>query len=181
MTINKCRSWWWVQLIENLPETWESDLSALCISSAYIIHDKDTSADTGELVKPHIHCLMQFPNAVRPVTVLSALPESFGVAHTERVASVSGAYRYMLHIDQEGKHEYSLDDMHHLHGFRVNLSDAFGVGFKDIYRLISEQGISCFAELVGYCVEVEPRYLDYVLGHNVLLRGYFNDLHVNYA
>ncbi len=181
MPTEKCRSWWWVQLIESLPETWETDLNNLCVPSAYIIHDKDFSADTGELVKPHVHCLMQFPNAVRPNTIFSVLPESFGVKHTERVASVSGACRYMLHIEQEGKYEYSLDDLHIIHGLRVNLSDTFSVTFKDLYVLIRDYGITCFSQLVSYCVEVEPRYLDYVLSHNVLLRGYFNDLNIQRA
>lgn len=175
-TAKKSRSWWFVQLIENLPDDWQSQLYECVIPGCYIIHDKDEKRDdeSGELrpVKPHVHCLLEFGSPVRIDTVLNAIPDSFGVSYAEPVPTKVGAYRYMLHLGYEGKYEYSRDDMHHLHGFKVDLSEVCNIGFQDVYNLIEQMQIENFASLLSFLVEFKPDYLDYVTKHVNLVKSY---------
>ena len=39
MAVKKCRTWWFVQRIDNLPRDWEKILEDLLIPGAYIVHD----------------------------------------------------------------------------------------------------------------------------------------------
>ena len=45
MAVKKCRTWWFVQRIDNLPRDWEKILEDLLIPGAYIVHDRDTKLD----------------------------------------------------------------------------------------------------------------------------------------
>ncbi len=175
--VNKrSRCWWFVQLIDNLPEDWESKLYDMVLPGCYIVHDQDTKLDieTGELlpVAPHVHCLVEFGNAVLAKTVLDVLPEEFGVLHVEPVPTKVGAYRYLLHLGHEEKHEYQRDEMKHLHGFRVNMSDVYNVDFSDVYSLINEMQIDNFAVLMSFLVEFKPDFVPYVSAHVNLVRSF---------
>ncbi|WP_251230736.1 Rep family protein [Adlercreutzia aquisgranensis] len=59
----KSRCWWFVQLLENLPADWRTQLHELMIPGAYIVHDRDTViGDEGveKPKKPHVHCILEF-------------------------------------------------------------------------------------------------------------------------
>lgn len=175
MAVTKSRCWWFVQLIENLPESWRSDLEELMIPGAYIVHDRDTRIDEEgmeQLKKPHIHCMLEFGSPVVAGTPLGVLPESFGVAFCKPVPNKIGAYRYLLHMGQPDKAQYERDEVVHLAGFRINLSEVSNIGFADVYELINELDIMNFAALMSILVEFKPEYVDYVAGHVNLVKSY---------
>ena len=107
MAVKKCRTWWFVQRIDNLPRDWEKILEDLLIPGAYIVHDRDTKLDeeTGELlsVAPHVHCILTFNSQVLVDTALSYLPDDFGVKFIQPVPNRIGAYRYLMHYGKEDK------------------------------------------------------------------------------
>lgn len=168
MASQRSRTWWFVQLLENLPDSWEDDLKELMMPLCYIVHDKDDAA-------PHIHCIIQFGNAVQAKTVLEVLPESFGVGFVKPVASKVGAYRYLLHIDEPEKHQYIQEQITHLAGFNVNLSEVCGVSFIDVYDLVDELDIRNFSTLLSVVCELAPHMLEYVQSHVLLCRSYIQD------
>lgn len=72
---------------------------------AYITHDKDKTAE-GELVEPHIHCMMKFRNCTR----LSAIKSWFNCQENnlEKLkGSWQTALRYLTHMNSPEKHQYS--------------------------------------------------------------------------
>jgi len=174
----KSRCWWFVQLLENLPADWRTQLHELMIPGAYIVHDRDTVTDDEGVEKPkkpHVHCILEFGNAVRADTVLQALPASFGVLFCKPVPNKVGAYRYLVHIGQEDKAQYDLSEVVDMAGFSVNLSNVMNVDFGDVYQLITELEITSFSALLALLVEHKPEYLDYVTAHVNLVKSFVND------
>lgn len=79
---------------------------------AYAIHDKDVLDDgTGERKKPHAHIVLAFNNA-RSVSAIAnymdILPQ---FVEPVKGKSERGALRYLLHLDDPGKHQYSQDTL----------------------------------------------------------------------
>lgn len=174
----KCRNWWFVQRIDQLPENWQSLLNELMIPGCYIVHDRDTKLDEDGVwqpVAPHIHCIVQFGNAVRADTVLDALPSSFNVRMVKPVTAIAGAYRYMMHYEIEDKAQYDRDEIKHMNGFKVNVSDVFNVDFSNVYDLINEYRITNFAVLMSFLVECKPEYIGYVSGHVQVVKAYLSE------
>ena len=70
--------------------------------SAYILHDKDD-------VKSHIHFLFRLPQPTTPhkVAVLLGLPENV----IECGRSFPALVRYLIHLDDPDKYQYSPDDV----------------------------------------------------------------------
>lgn len=171
----KSRCWWFVQLIENLPEDWEAQLHELMLPGCYIVHDRDTRIDDEGFEvpkKPHIHCMVEFGSPVVPASALNAIPDSFGVPFVKPVPNKIGAYRYLMHIGQEDKAQYDQEEVIHMAGFKVNVSDVYNVDFTDVYDLINEMEIQNFAMLMSVIVEFKPELLPYVSGHVNLVKSY---------
>ena len=171
----RSRCWWFVQLLENLPGDWEHQLKELMIPGAYIVHDRDTrfTEEGIEVPKaPHIHCMLEFGNAVKANTFLDALPPSFGVLFCKPVPNKAGAYAYLMHINDKDKAQYSQDEITNMAGFKVNMSSAYGVDFVDVYELITELQITNFGVLMSVLVEFRPEFIDYVSGHVNLVKSF---------
>lgn len=175
----KSRCWWFVQKVDNLPEDWRDQLADLMIPGAFIVHDRCFKIDeeTGETVPkdPHIHCILEFGNAVRAQTVLNAVPDSFGVLFCKPVPNKVGAYRYLMHRGWPDKVQYRLDEITDMAGFHVNVSDVMGVGFVDIFTFITENQVTNFSALMTLLVHDFPEYLDYVSAHVNLVKSFITD------
>ena len=70
-----------------------------------ITHDKDANEDTGEAVEPHTHILIDYdtPRKISTVANLLKVDENF----IEIVRNKRGAFRYLTHIDDDDKYQYS--------------------------------------------------------------------------
>lgn len=175
----KSRCWWFVQLVEYLPDNWRDQLHDLMLPGCFIVHDRDTRIDDdGNEVpkKPHIHCMIEFGSPVVAKSALEAIPSDFGVAFVKPVPNKVGAYRYLLHYDQPDKARYEQDEITHMAGFKVNISDVYNIDFADVYELINEMKISNFAMLMSFLVEFKPEYVNYVSSHVNLVKTYITEL-----
>lgn len=80
---------------------------------AYIIHDKDVNDDTGDLKKPHCHCLIEFKNK-RTVKGVYNLLNSLSL-ETRFIQPVykseNSVTRYLLHLDDEDKYPYDFNEI----------------------------------------------------------------------
>lgn len=79
---------------------------------AYAVHDKDIlDGETGERKKPHTHIVLNFNNA-RSITAVAdyfeILPQ---FVEPVKGKSERGALRYLLHLDNPEKHQYSQDEL----------------------------------------------------------------------
>lgn len=76
---------------------------------AYILHDKDVKSDTGELKKPHYHCVIR----VTP-TLLSTIQNKFeglDKRFIEYNHEFKWCLRYLVHLDDISKYQYSHDSV----------------------------------------------------------------------
>ena len=95
---------------ESAPTDWQNILSDYCIS-AFIspLHDKDLNL-TGEPKKPHYHVLIMFEGK-KSVQQVKEIFESINGVGCETVQSIRGYARYLCHLDNPEKAQYSPDDV----------------------------------------------------------------------
>lgn len=73
---------------------------------AYVLHDKDVSKKSpSELTDPHVHIVMRFCNGVNSMYLFKQFPG----AYIETAQNVKGAIRYLIHLDDKDKAQYSVD------------------------------------------------------------------------
>lgn len=75
---------------------------------ALIEHNKDVN-ELGELKKSHTHIVVSFPNAKWN----TAVAEELGITsnYIEKCRSFDNALEYLIHYNDDTKHQYSIDDV----------------------------------------------------------------------
>lgn len=124
---------------DSAPSNWQLILSEQRVP-AFIspLHDKDVCPE-GEVKKPHWHVMYIFDGAKSDEQVEALIAEIGGVG-LERVNSLRGYARYLCHMDNPEKHQYSQDEVQSLCG-----ADYIGtIGLiTDKYKAIGE--------MIDYC------------------------------
>lgn len=129
---------------ENTPEHWLSILeefkTPILVSP---FHDQDLNV-TGEVKKPHYHVLIFF-EGMKSQDQVKELFDQVGGVGLETVNSLRGYARYLCHLDNPDKHQYSPADVKQLSG-----ADFFEIIQlpSDRYGLIGEMIDYCQAEMV---------------------------------
>lgn len=122
------RNWTIVLYPDDLPEDWLDKVRDIkCKLVLSPLHDKDENAD-GTPKKPHYHALLMFGgikslNAVRGLFVSlfgendnGAIPGVATIAKNCIVHDTGAMVRYLVHMDNPEKHQYSVDDMQAFNG-----------------------------------------------------------------
>lgn len=100
---------------ESAPGNWQDLLSAFMVPSFVSpLHDKDINP-TGEPKKPHYHVVIMF-DSVKTVEQAKELFLSIGGVGCEVVQSIRGYARYLCHLDNPEKAQYTIDDVKALCG-----------------------------------------------------------------
>lgn len=84
------------------------DFIKLNYDYAMIEHNQDLN-DQGEVKKTHVHVVVSFGNAKWN----TALAEELGIKlnYMQKCRSLSNALEYLIHYNDEQKHQYSIDDV----------------------------------------------------------------------
>lgn len=74
-----------------------------------ITHDKDTNKDTGELIEPHTHLILEYatPRAASTVANLLGVPENL----VEYGDSKQALMKYLTHANDKDKYQYEADEV----------------------------------------------------------------------
>ena len=140
------------------PESAPSDWQELLVQQfvpAFIspLHDKDINP-TGEPKKPHYHVLLTFEN-VKTKEQAENVFRAIGGVGCEVVQSLRGYARYLCHLDNPEKVQYSPDDVISMCG--ADYITAIGL-VTDKYKAIGEMIDYCeinslvsYSELLKYC------------------------------
>lgn len=107
-TINS-RSWGFI-----LPADWPNVDEILklarevSVKHYYILHDSDFDMETGELKKAHYHVIMSFktPRHLKTISNYFSDYQQFKPNSFERIRNITGAKRYLIHLDDGDKHRY---------------------------------------------------------------------------
>lgn len=100
---------------ESAPENWREILAQQFVPSFISpLHDKDVNP-TGEPKKPHYHVIIMF-DSVKTIEQAKELFSLIGGVGCEVIQSIRGYARYLCHLDNPEKSQYSIDDVKALCG-----------------------------------------------------------------
>lgn len=139
---------------ESAPENWLDVLSEQCIPCFVSpLHDKDENSLDEERKKPHYHVMLMYEN----VKTIEQAQEAFaliGGVGCQVVQSLRGSARYLCHLDNPEKAQYSPDEVRCFAG--ADYMGIIGLAI-DKYKAIGEmmdycdeKGIYSYAMLLRY-------------------------------
>lgn len=138
---------------ESAPSDWLSILSdelIPCFVSP--LHDCDKNP-TGEEKKPHFHVLLMFEGVKTSEQAMAVFSLINGVG-CESVNSLRGYARYLCHLDNPEKHQYSPDDVISFCGAdylsTIGLPTDKYKAIKNMIDFCNDNGIISYAELLEY-------------------------------
>lgn len=139
---------------ESAPKNWQELLGEMCIPCFISpLHDKDINPD-GEQKKPHYHVMLMFDN-VKTLEQAKEVFEKIGGVGSEIIQSSRGYARYLCHLDNPEKAQYSPDDVTMFGG--ADYITTIGL-ITDKYKAIGEiidfcedNDVICYADLLVWC------------------------------
>lgn len=153
---NKKRNWAFVVYPESLPDNWIDQLRMTGLKAVISpLHDKDVNPD-GTTKKPHYHVIVVYSGPTSYNVVKSVAVDQLNGASPIPLEAVRGYYRYLTHMDNPEKYQYSKSDLIHLNGFDIRDYSELTSSEKDeikkrLIELINEYGVieySTFVNLV---------------------------------
>lgn len=138
--IRRTRNWATIVYPESAPSNWITILKAHLVP-AFIspIHDRDYN-DDGTLKKPHHHVIILF-DSVKTKEQAKEIFDSIGGVGVITIKSIRTYTRYLCHLDNPEKAQYSPDDV-------ISCS---GADYRSIIGLASDR-YTAISEMIDYCV-----------------------------
>lgn len=149
---NRVRNYACVVYPESAPDNWLQIISESKVPVLVSpLHDSDVNP-TGEPKKPHYHVVVAYEGKKSPEQA-RAFFETFGGVGCEVVQSLRGYARYLCHLDNPEKTQYSVEDVK---AFGIDYVGTIGLP-TDKYKAIGEMidwveanDINSFAELMVF-------------------------------
>lgn len=128
-----------VVYMDSAPENWLDILSDSRVP-AFVspFHDRDTNPD-GTSKKPHYHVMVMF-DSVKTDRQARDLFETFSGVGCEIVKSTRGYARYLCHLDNPDKAQYSVEDV----------KQFSGADYIEVISLASDR-YHAIREMIDYC------------------------------
>jgi len=107
---DRTRNWTFILYPESAPPNWRDVLDDKHISWIESpLHDKDDNPD-GEQKKPHKHILLLFEGK-KSYEQIKEITDELCATIPQKAASAMGLVRYMAHLDNPEKHQYSISEI----------------------------------------------------------------------
>lgn len=155
----RARNWTIVLYPESAPENWRDIIDELHIEWVESpLHAYDADA-TGELKKEHYHVLLMF-GGVKAFEQVRELTEQLNCPIPQRCHNAKALVRYMAHLDNPDKHQYSVGDIMSHGG--VDIAELLRPSSSERYELIGamceyirDNHITEFQDLVDWAMSNE--------------------------
>ena len=163
---------------ESANPKWKQILSDLKLPVFWVFHDKDMIIDeeTGEMVpkKPHYHVMLMFSNPRSENTAKKISIRCGGNGHLEELITRRGYARYLIHIDDPEKYQYSPNDVVCLGGADYNALSMTVTDIKkaeddmlvDVIGYCKSTNIIAYCQLIDYCIENRREWLSFLRSPN---------------
>lgn len=150
----RVRTWATVVYPESAPDNWMQLLGEKCIPVMISpLHENDINP-TGEPKKPHYHVLFNFDGKKSADQMREYVDLISGVG-LEAVGSTRGYARYLCHLDNPEKAQYSPSDVKCYGGADymaiIGLAIDKYVAIKDMMDFCDQNNIVSYAQLLRYC------------------------------
>jgi hypothetical protein len=138
---------------ESAPEGWQNILSEQMIP-AFIspLHDKDVNAD-GKPKKPHFHVMLMF-DSVKTEEQAKVVFEKIGGVGCEIVNSIRGYARYLCHLDNPEKAQYSVESVRSMGGatYRnvIGLPSDKYKCIREMIQFINDNSIEAYCDMLEW-------------------------------
>lgn len=151
---------------ESASENWKDILNDLKIPALISpLHNKDLNP-TSEKKKSHYHVLLLFEGK-KSVEQVKEIFEKIDGVGCEVVSSIRAYARYLCHLDNPEKAQYSVDDVISLGGlnYRTIIGSMADKNkcISDMIDHINDNDLDSFAELVCYAKNFKPDWFDCLL------------------
>lgn len=166
----RARSWTTIGYPESLKENWRSIIDDYHIQWILSpLHDRDVDSDK-QLIKAHYHIVFYFEGKKSYKQVLS-LCRSFGGVNPQKVESMIGMVRYLIHADDPDKYQYSRSLIEAHGGIDIDRFFKRSVYEKNVIlaemeEYIYDNNVTNFAEFAYFCAKNEPEWFDILNNHN---------------
>lgn len=173
---------------ESMVENWEEEIGdILQVPYCYCLHDKDLLKESDEERKPHIHCIIAFPNTTtwkHAVDVFKGLMPS--CVYCEPIIGIRNKYDYLIHdtdaAKKAGKHLYSPEDRKMGNCFDIGLYEQVSLEEKnrmldELEDMVYEKGYKNFMLFYKDVRMMGSEYRQLVRGHSshfkALVQGFY--------
>lgn len=174
----KKRNWAFVLYPESAPADWREQLQKTGLPCAISpLHDRDVNA-TGEQKKPHYH-VMVFYQGPTSYNVVKRLTDGLNQPIPQVVEQVRGYYRYLTHMDNPEKAQYSPSEIRTLNGF--DIGDFVDMTKSEVTKVlralmdyIRDNDLMEYADLMDMtmCEGIPPEWFDVAASHTLFFTGY---------
>lgn len=177
----KSRGWACIVYPDSAPEDWISRLEDGHVQALISpLHDSDVRGD-GSPKKPHWHVLAMWDGPVTAAVAAQLFGRMQVTAPAERVASLRGYARYLVHMDDHDKHRYDADDVVALCGASwvgVALDDAeqTNSALDQIEAWIDDNRCYSYAALLRYARAERPDWTSVIRTHTIHLTALLRSL-----
>lgn len=153
----RTKNWTAIFYPDSLPENWLSlcrDLKTDTIISP--LHDQDVLPD-GEKKKPHYHVIFKF-SSNKSFEQVKEITDQFNAPIPQKVDSIKGAVRYLVHADNPDKALYKRSDIQIIGSvdidqyFQMTQSHRYAL-VKEMIEFVRDNGITEFSILMDYSTE----------------------------
>lgn len=156
-TDTRARGWTMIVYPDSAPQDWESILQEEHIEwFCSPLHEFDTNPD-GEIKKAHWHIVMYFEGK-KSFTQVKEIADKVNAPIPQKLASIRGAVRYLIHLDNPEKYQYNKSDIRCFGGASINdylslsTSDQQAL-LKEITHYIKDEHIIEFADFMAWCAD----------------------------
>lgn len=163
---SRTRVWATIVYPDSAPADWRDQLIEAHVQ-AFVspLHDKDVNPD-GSAKKAHWHVLIMY-DSVKSQAQAQVLRDAIGGVGWEQVASTRGYARYLCHLDNPEKAQYSPEDVVEYGGadYRaaiVRSTDSV-VLFRQMREFIYEHNILYYSDFVDVCAAERPEWLEAIV------------------
>lgn len=165
---------------ESAPDDWLERISNWHVSAFLSpLHDRDENPD-GEPKKSHYHLLLFF-DGKKSIDQIQELSDELCGVSPEIVKSLRGYARYLCHLDNPEKFQYSVDEVRSFTG--ESYLDIIGLPcdrykvLDDMILFCRDTGLSSYADLLFYCQDSgKTDWLRVALDSTFALTGFFKSL-----
>jgi hypothetical protein len=167
----RARVWTLIVYPDSAPENWRSKLDELHIGWVESpLHDKDTNPD-GTLKKAHWHVVLIFQGN-KAYSQIVEIAEILNAPVPQKVASLRGMIRYLIHMDNPEKYQYSSSEIRAHGGADIDqylqvLAGSQREMLKEIVRFIQEEHITSVQDLAMAYIDRDA-YFDIITNKNTL-------------
>lgn len=150
----KSREWWCAVYPDSAPDNWR-ELVQETFLEAYIspIHDRDVNPD-GSPKKPHYHVVLAWAGPTTFSNAKAIMKEFGGVIQPKVIGSLRGVCRYLCHLDNPEKAQYSPSDVVCYNGADwetvINLKSEKYTAIEEMQEFCTRYRITSFLTLSTY-------------------------------